>query len=225
MVSRRKFRPPPGVIPSTDGNIFTWSLYRLAYPAAWLANFMGIPANWLSLSSLLLAVGATVTLQLTSIPAFFALLWLGSVLLDFADGPVARLSNKANTTAFRLDHTLDLIKLSIATMGIALFWNSTTVWVLSLLAITCILVFTVLNHDLAHTVREHGEPADRRRLSKTTFRRIAVAPIVTLHGGSILLLALAAFGSLAAIVILTYLSSIATLMAIRNSLILRTMPR
>jgi len=225
MVFMRTFRPPPGVIPSTDGNVVTWTLYHVAYPAAWFANLVGIPANWISLASLLLAVGATVLLQLTSLPALFAVLWIGSVLFDFTDGPVARLSNQANTTAFRLDHTLDLIKLSIAVLGISLFWNSTAIWLLSLVAITCVFVFTVLNHDLAHTVRAHSEPAGRRRLSRTTFRRTAVAPVVSLHGGSVLLLALAVSSQFAAAGIFIYLSCIAMIMAIRNSLILRTIAK
>lgn len=213
------------VLPDTGGNPATWVLYRIAYPLAWIAQRIGISANVVSLLSLLSASGAVVALVSVDSALGFSVLWASSVILDFADGPVARMSDRVNKSAFRLDHTLDLVKLVIGITGLAFYWDSSTLWVLALSTTSSVFLFTLLNHDLAYATTVHGHRPTRQRMSRTPWRRTFVLPIFTIHGGSILLLSLASISEALAYSVLTYLLVISIALSVRNTAHLRGLPK
>ena len=213
------------VLPDTGGNPVTWILYRLAYPFALAASRTGISANAVSLLSLLLAFGAVVALVIVDSTLGFSFLWASSVLLDFADGTVARMAGRANRSAFRLDHTLDLVKLGVGVTGLALYWDSKPLWVLASSTSIAILLFTLLNHDLAYANAAHGQRPTRQRLSRTSWRRTFLVPMLTIHGGTVLLLSLAPINRAMTYSVLTYLCILSSALAVRNAAYLHGLPK
>ena len=212
-------------IPDTDGNPVVWLLYRLAYPGTWLAHRMGIRPNWISFASLVVAIGAAVSLNVWQSPWMFAVLWLTSLLLDYMDGPVARMSSSADRTALRIDHTFDLIKVSVVTFAVAQFWQSLTIWALSFACISCFFLFTVLNHDLGH----EGKSIEGKQAPASVPARSGISTplihLVSVNGGTFLLMGIAPLSRTLTGVIFAYLLACSSLMALQTMVKLHKIPR
>ena len=211
--------------PDRDTNAVARILYRAAFPIAWFCLRLRISANVVSGGSLISAAVAAISLVGWRAPLIFASLWALSVILDFADGTVARMSKQVNQTAFRLDHTLDLLKISISFVAIASYWNAPQLWVTSTLSLSALFIFTILNHDLERAIESTPASTLRRGSRRDSpFRRLML-PFVTLHGGSLLLLTVAAFSVRFAYLTFGYFLLLCTLLALRNARLLRKLPR
>lgn len=212
-------------IPDTGDNPVTWALYRVALPLAWLCNRLGISANLVSGVSLIAAVLGAICLVGLQSQFWFVLLWTISIVLDFADGTVARMSGRANQTAFRLDHTLDLVKITAGLVGVTAYWNTAQLWVIGMLTLASALIFTVLNHDLSCA---SGSVASSKTVRHPTgsrpYRRL-LEPLFTLHAGSLLLLALACLSCELAYAVLSYLLLLCAALAVRVARRLRNLPK
>lgn len=119
-----------------------------------------IPANAVTWSSLLVAVGGVLLL-------WDRFLFLGGVafgvvlVLDMLDGAVARLRGTVSPWGATLDATLDRVTDGLFVLGLALYVDSTTGWVLAGLGIALgnAVSYAKAKGDLEGLLRRQGRPS------------------------------------------------------------------
>jgi phosphatidylglycerophosphate synthase len=123
-------------------------LYRISFPLSILFNYLKIKPNTISFFSLFFClISAFFILKNNSF--FFALFWSLSILLDFCDGTVARLSNYRSNFRFNLDHYLDLIKITLIVLIFSIEYNDKSIWIISCLFIFLMFFNEVVSFDLS----------------------------------------------------------------------------
>jgi hypothetical protein len=135
---------------TTEQNLLLFGMYRFAYPFAFILNRLSISPNQITVASIIFSIMAAVSLVVFKNGVFFGFFWLLSLLLDFCDGTVARMSNNISKTALRFDHISDLFKLFIVILASAMYYNILYVWIASMCALFAFMYFMVLNHDLSN---------------------------------------------------------------------------
>ena len=78
---------------------------------------------------------------------FFAF-WTTSILLDFCDGTVARITKRFSNHAVDIDHLSDLLKIFIIILSSAYAMDSKLIWVMSSISVFGLLVSDLLNTTL-----------------------------------------------------------------------------
>lgn len=220
---------PDGVLRGdVKDNAIVWIMYRLCWPISWTFWRLGFHQHMVTALSLTLAFGASIVLVSRSSPLAFGLLWLLSVALDFVDGPVSRLRNQSNRTALRLDHYADLTKIVVGVLGICVYFDQSAMWMLGFTSMAALLIFTALNHDLAATSQvAAGKHANNRGVGvvRHPFARSVILPVITIHGGTVLLLAIAPLSTTIATTVFGYILTVSVLMAFNTARHLRAKPR
>jgi len=117
-------------------NVIVYMLYVCANPLVWLAIRLKLTPNIVTLVGLLFACAAMIIFN-NQPTAYIApcTLWLICVLIDHADGQVARRTNTVCNNAFELDHFTDLVKMSMIFLTIS--FNSSNL-IISYLAVFCL---------------------------------------------------------------------------------------
>ena len=131
-------------------NIVQLVMYRFAYPFAVLLNRLGMSANLITTLSLVCSLLAFSALAFDDGWRWFTIFWGTSVLLDFCDGTVARMSDSVSKSAFRYDHMSDLIKISLVIMGAAVRYDDLVIW---LLAFAASFLFRGFNLEVQQLVK------------------------------------------------------------------------
>ena len=227
-----RFRPQnedltPIVKAKLHENPVVWLLERSALPFSSLLGRVGISANLVTALSFLFALSASVVLIGFESPIGFALAWAISVYLDFTDGQLARRRQKTHRSAFRADHTSDLVKFVLVSLSLGYFWDRTSTWVIVFLGVSVIMLYTVLNHDLGfrqQTAASLSEPLISRGRTRPWIRAVWV-PVVTFHGGSVLLICIAPLSALATVLVYAYFLLIGCTLVTRNTVLLLRLPR
>jgi phosphatidylglycerophosphate synthase len=127
-------------------------MYRFAYPFARLLNKLNVSPDVITSLSLASAIFAFGSLVENAGSAWFCTFWGLTVLLDFCDGTVARMSNRIATRAFRYDHMSDIFKIFLVVLGAAIHFDERVIWVMSATFVFAYLYSEVLSHDLKHAV-------------------------------------------------------------------------
>jgi phosphatidylglycerophosphate synthase len=141
-------------------NMLLYAMYRFAYPFAFVFNRLGVTPDAITTLSILTAILAFASLVLNAPYPWFVLLWALTILLDFCDGTVARMSGRIATRMFRFDHMSDMAKIGLVVLGTALRSSQSAVWVLSFVFVFLYLYSEILHHDLKHvSVRASVAPA------------------------------------------------------------------
>ncbi len=133
---------------ATGNNFILWIMYRFAYPFAVLLNKLHLSPNQITTISTALAIFAFIALVREDGWILFSIFWGSSVLLDFCDGTVARMTNKFSKNIFRYDHMSDLFKISLMFVGAGLRYDNDLVWTISSSVLFLFMYLMVLNHDL-----------------------------------------------------------------------------
>jgi len=133
--------------PAVENNPISMAMYILGYYVAISAAKLKITPDQLTWFSLALTIFSVISLHLQE-PLWFAIFWGIAYLLDFADGTLARMTNKIGSKALRVDHMMDLIKISLIFAGFGVYYNELLIWLLSFSAATGYLFYTLLNHEL-----------------------------------------------------------------------------
>ena len=147
MSAQGKIREHIKVAPTE--NLIIWMMYVAAIPIARIALSLKLSPNFLTTLSSGFAISSGMALLVDGLRYAFIPLFISSILLDFADGLVARTSGTIGRTAFRYDHISDLFKVSFVVLCLAIFCNTTVVWMLGMGSLMLFLISTVLNHDLS----------------------------------------------------------------------------
>ena len=127
-------------------------LYSSAYPIAILFKKVNISPNQVTVVSTLFSVFAFVSLTKYNL-LLFCTFWGISYILDYADGTLARLSNKIGKSALRLDHAFDNLKIIMLFLGFGIYYNRKEIWILTFLSSTIFLFYSLLNHDLCNNLK------------------------------------------------------------------------
>jgi phosphatidylglycerophosphate synthase len=135
-------------------NLIIWMIYIAAIPIARIALYLKMSPNYLTTLSSGFALCSGTALLIKGLHDAFIPLFIISLLLDFADGLVARTTGKIGRTAFRFDHISDLFKLPFVVLCLAIFCDSTFVWIFAMCSTTLFLISTVLNHDLSFAIKK-----------------------------------------------------------------------
>jgi phosphatidylglycerophosphate synthase len=135
---------------NSDNNLIMKVMYRVAYPFSKVLNKFGISPNVITACSLLSSLFAALSILLHFSYVVFFSFWLISILLDFCDGSVARMSGKISRSALDMDHMSDLLKLSLVILSSAYSLESQSIWVLSFISIFGLLFSDLLNHQLEY---------------------------------------------------------------------------
>ncbi len=137
----------------TDVNFIQMLMYRSAYPCAVLLNKLQLRPNQITTLSLVFSLLAFVALVYSEGAAWFSIFWGLSVLFDFCDGTVARMTDRVSKPAFRYDHMSDLFKISLLFLGVGLRYDTTLVWMVSTFVLFLFMYFTLLNHELSNVLK------------------------------------------------------------------------
>ncbi|WP_301102024.1 CDP-alcohol phosphatidyltransferase family protein [Propionivibrio sp.] len=138
------------------GNVVLLLMYRFAYPFAVLLNTLRLSPNQITSCSLMFSIAAFLSLVFDEGWRLFAIFWSGSVLFDFCDGTVARMTNKVSKSAFRYDHMSDIFKINLAVFGVGLRNDVTLYWVLCCIFIFCYTYSELVDHDLNTALARTG---------------------------------------------------------------------
>jgi hypothetical protein len=130
------------------GNVVLLLMYRFAYPFAVLLNKLNLSPNQITTQSLLFSILAFAALVFDEGWILFSIFWGMTVLLDFCDGTVARMTDKVSKSAFRYDHMSDLFKISLVLMGVGLRYNDQLIWMLAFSASFGFMYGDILNPTL-----------------------------------------------------------------------------
>ena len=213
----------PQIVPSSKSDApVSWFLYQISLPLArllWKFNFSANLVSFLSLISAFVAATLLVTGQALFL---FCIFWILSIILDFCDGMVARLSNSSNKSSFDLDHFLDLVKFSFITLALGIYWNSNSITLVLMVSIQGIFIFQNMN-AIPVRIRQHKGLSDSRikKMRSKPFFRGLINSLSTFHAGQLLLIAFAPFASWLTITVYLYILTIGIVMTIRAILILR----
>jgi phosphatidylglycerophosphate synthase len=142
-------------------NLIIWMIYNTAIPITRAALYLKISPNSLTTLSSGFALSSGTALLIEGLHNAFIPLFLISLLLDFADGLVARTTGEIGRTAFRYDHISDLFKVSFVVLCLAIFCNSTLVWILSMSSVMLFLISAVLNHDLSFVRKRETQKSEQ----------------------------------------------------------------
>lgn len=134
-------------------NVLLLVMYRFAYPFAVLLNTLHLSPNQITSSSLVFSIFSFIALVLDDGWVLFTAFWGVTVLLDFCDGTVARMSNRVSKSAFRYDHMSDLFKISLVILGTGLRYDNYHIWVLAFSACFLFMYGDTLNHVLEYTAK------------------------------------------------------------------------
>ncbi|MFT4802826.1 MAG: phosphatidylglycerophosphate synthase [Psychroserpens sp.] len=136
---------------ATEQNLILLGMYRFAYPFSLVLNRLHVTANQITIASIIFAMLAAFFLINSNENGnvYFFVFWFLSLLLDFCDGTVARMSNNTSKTALKFDHLSDLFKIFIVMLGASIHYDQLIVWCVSMSASFLFMYYMVVNHQLS----------------------------------------------------------------------------
>jgi phosphatidylglycerophosphate synthase len=126
-------------------------IYRITYPLSMLLNYFKIKPNTISFISLLFCFFSLFFI-INHNSFLFSFFWMMSILLDFCDGTVARLSNIKSNFRFNIDHYLDLFKISLVILFFSIDFNDKLIWLISFLFILLLFFNEIIISDLTNNI-------------------------------------------------------------------------
>ena len=124
-------------------------LYRISFPLSFFLNYINIKPNTISFISLLFCFFSLFFI-INHNSLLFTFFWIMSILLDFCDGTVARLSNIKSNFRFNIDHYLDLLKISLVILFFSIDFNDKLIWLISFLFILLLFFNEIIISDLTN---------------------------------------------------------------------------
>jgi phosphatidylglycerophosphate synthase len=230
-------------------NVLLLLMYRFSYPFSFVLYRLGFSPNQITTLSTFSAILAATFLILGYHEIWFLVFWSGSILLDFCDGTVARMSNNISKTAFRYDHMSDIFKIFIIMLATGVYYNSLLIWLSSMTACFFFMYFMLLNHELSNITklleRKKNKSQEQQFKSAATpskgifklvktlisndfilkFLRIVYIALTTINGHTLLLFLMMPFNQKLAACSFFYLTTLSILGVISRISALRKIPK
>lgn len=231
------------------GNALLWIMYRFAYPFSFVLHKLGFSPNQITTLSTISAILAAIFLMLGCYKVWFLVFWTVSILLDFCDGTVARMSDNISKTAFRYDHMSDIFKIFVIMLAAGIYYNNLLIWLASMTACFFFMYYTLLNHELNNVtkllkkkINDSGELRAENsgvqskgmfKLVKTLipndfilkFLRSLYIALITINGHTLLLFLLIPFSPELTIFSFIYLTTLSILGVFNRISALRKLPK
>lgn len=200
------------------------------FPLSKILSKMRVHEDAVTIASLFAALIGSALLVVGGNPVGFAISWFISVGLDFSDGQIARLNGRANSSALHLDHTMDLLKISLISTAIGIYYSDTTAWVLVMTALAAFLVHVNLNSQLNYALATHSSKgcppaASRDHSSAVSAVRLVIINLVTVNSFTVLFLMVAPLSHVFLILSYGYLGVTSLIMSTRSAIKLGRLPR
>lgn len=122
-------------------------MYGCSYPFSYIFYKLQFSPNLLTWLSIFSCALSCYGLLIQSVEIFIVA-WSLSVLFDFCDGTVARMTNNIRKNLLRFDHYSDLCKFSAVILFLAIYYENSSYWLLSFLCSFMYLFYTILDHDV-----------------------------------------------------------------------------
>ncbi len=136
---------------AANNNYIVKVIYGFIYPLSYIFYKLKLTPNTLTWLSILSCAFGCYGLFIENIKLFI-LFWSLSILFDFCDGTVARMSNNLRKNLLRFDHYSDLCKFSAVILSIALYYETSYYWIFSFVCSFMYLFYTILDHDVVHQI-------------------------------------------------------------------------
>jgi len=213
--------------------VLLW-IYRLAYPIAHILNALKFTPNQITVLSTIAALFAAVVLIQGFDAWVFCFFWGLSVILDFCDGTVARISNRKPKSAFRFDHNSDLAKISVILIATGWHEADPLIWLLVCSALFCFLYYSTVSEELRvarmrildHTKKRSGETQNGNlRKTMKNFFKMLYEVLFTINGHTLLIFFLIPYGFKSIVSALGYLILVCCLGSFNRIRILLSLPR
>jgi phosphatidylglycerophosphate synthase len=163
-------------------NILLYSMYRAAYPFASFLNSLKISPNVITTLSLVSSILSFIVLVFDDGYILFLVFWAMTILFDFCDGTVARMSDNISKSAFRYDHMSDLFKVSLIILGTGIHYNEQLIWILTFAAAFVFNYADMLNREINFANNNKKEqvvaPSNQMKSSRLRERNKIIAYIV-----------------------------------------------
>ena len=189
-------------------NVVIWLMYVFAIPIAKIGIYFKISPNGLTSISSVLAAISGLTLLADGFKFLFAPLFILSIVFDFADGLVARVTGNIGRTSFRYDHTSDLFKISYVCGCMAIYFDSKAAWIVIFGSTALFLTSTILNHDLDYA-RRNSKMSETRYDIRPARQNALITNLFTIlftyNSHSLLLICYATFNKEAVLYVFGYL--------------------
>ena len=144
-------------------------MYGCSYPFSYFFYKLNLSPNLLTWLSIISCALACYGLLVKSVEIFI-LFWLLSILFDFCDGTVARMTKNERKSLLRFDHYSDICKFSSVILFIAINYNNTIYWILSFTCSFMYLFYTVLDHDVVLQVFNNFDKNKNEKNEKPKLR-------------------------------------------------------
>ncbi|MBV5287129.1 MAG: CDP-alcohol phosphatidyltransferase family protein [Methyloversatilis discipulorum] len=221
------FSNPYAKAESIESNPLNRLLYAIAFPAAQAFVRFGITPNQITALSCIAAALAALALATGSAAWLFAIAWFTSVLLDFCDGTVARMTKQVSRTAFRFDHTSDLVKICAVLIAAASRYDVHALWVTCSVSVSVFMLYSALNHELkvARSRMQVACTAPGMPVRRSQVLRILHATFGTLNGHTLLFFLCLASGEAWALLVSIHLLGISAFGAMQRIRLLIALPK
>jgi len=119
-------------------------MYYLSYPAVLFFEKINFKPNHVTLLSIFFSLLSFISLVYMENVGLFGLTFFISQLLDHCDGTLARKTNQLSKHIINPDSISDLIKIFLTHFSIAIYFDQTTIWILSSISMFLFLFFVIL---------------------------------------------------------------------------------
>ena len=155
--------------PAANNNLIIWILSKLALPISKIFIKFKFSPNFISvLSFILMIISCFFIIEENFM--MFLLTFISSIILDFCDGQVARISNKINQSKFNLDHFFDIIKISFIYLSFGILLNQFYSWLFIFLSYF-LFSFNIYLHGIVGNLKEISKKKLKKNSKKFMFFR------------------------------------------------------
>ncbi len=137
---------------NAQDNVIIKGLYLLALPLVNLFSFCKISPNQVTVASTVFTILAAFALNNSNYINYFYWFWLLSLVLDFADGMLARSTGNIRSNSLRFDHLSDIFKIAIILLGTCIYYDDYLIWALGFSAIFLFQFSEIVFHDMEHLI-------------------------------------------------------------------------
>lgn len=153
---------------AAPNNTLHWALSQIAVPFASLCITLKLkPFVITTISNALVIVSLFVLWRLDA-PLIFSALWALALVLDFADGIVARRTATSSANGSFYDHFSDKVKVALLFLVVGLRYETIEIWIVSTFAANLFLLMSVANEGLAHRFYRLDQGLKAKHISAKT---------------------------------------------------------
>lgn len=128
-------------------SFLNYILYFISSPFVLISKKIGLSPNTLTTLSIISCAFSSFFL-LSNYYETYVYFFIFSLLLDYSDGPLARMTNKVSRSKLNFDHLSDLFKIFLLSLCLCVFYNNKILFIVAFCFIFILLFLEILNNKL-----------------------------------------------------------------------------